>query len=196
MSNAELKSLAKEQIKGNILMLIIIAVIISTINGVVRVIPVIGWVAVFFSCGVLSISLAAIYLNLAKGQKPNIEDLQLGMNQWKEGAMLYLLLVIYVTLWSLLFIIPGLIKYISYSQAFYILADNPGMSGQQALEESKKMMNGRKWEYFMLSLSFIGWELLSICTFGIAYIYVIPYSTATFTNYYNSIKGGNAYTVE
>jgi uncharacterized membrane protein len=71
---------------------------------------------------------------------------------------------------------------------FYVLAEHPEMSGKEAIDESKKIMDGHKWEYFVLSLSFILWYLLGSVTFGIAYIYIIPYISTTITNFYHEIK--------
>jgi uncharacterized membrane protein len=72
--------------------------------------------------------------------------------------------------------------------SFYILAENPGMTAREALNESKRIMHGHKADYFVLSLSFIGWILLVSVTFGIAAIYVGPYVAATTANFYNAIK--------
>jgi len=72
--------------------------------------------------------------------------------------------------------------------SFYILAENPHMKAREALNESKKIMHGHKWEFFVLNLSFILWILLCMVTMGIALIYVLPYMEATFVNFYNSIK--------
>ena len=71
---------------------------------------------------------------------------------------------------------------------FYILADNPGMSGSEAIKKSKQMMKGHKWELFVLILSFFWWYVLCTITFGIAYIYVAPYINVTMTNFYEKIK--------
>lgn len=193
MSNKELKALAKEQINGNILMLFVIALIFVVINTVVVAIPVVGQVAIFFVSGILNISMCTIYLNLAKGQEPKVEDLQIGLKEWKEGTILFFFEGLFISIWTLLFIIPGIIKGIAYSQCFFILADNPGMSGRQALKESMKMMQGHKMDYFMLMLSFLGWNILAVCTCGILYLWLGPYMYAAATNFYNTIKGSVAY---
>ena len=99
-----------------------------------------------------------------------------------------LLVAVFTLLWSLLLYIPGIIKAISYSMSFYILAENPEMSAREALNESKKIMHGHKMDYFVLALSFIPWILLVMITFGIAAIWVAPYMQLTITNFYHSIK--------
>ena len=89
---------------------------------------------------------------------------------------------------SLLLVIPGIIKVFSYAAAPFILADNPELTAREALSESKRIMDGHKFDLFVLQLSFFWWSILSAITFGIAYIYVVPYFQATMANFYNDIK--------
>ncbi len=96
---------------------------------------------------------------------------------------------LFITLWSILLIIPGIIAALRYSQAIFIMVENPDKGIFQCIEESKDMMDGRLWEFFVLSLSFILWHLLAMITCCLAYIYVYPYVTVTLANYYNEIKG-------
>ena len=74
---------------------------------------------------------------------------------------------------------------------FYIIADNPSISGSEAIKKSKEMMKGHKWELFVLLFSFFWWYVLGVITFGLAYIYVIPYAEATVINFYEKIKPVN-----
>ena len=95
------------------------------------------------------------------------------------------LMDLYIFLWSLLFIIPGIIKAYEYYMVPYILAENPGMDRKEAFAISKRMMDGQKMDTFILELSFIGWIIVGICTCGIALIfYVNPYMDATKTELY------------
>lgn len=104
---------------------------------------------------------------------------------------------LYTFLWSLLFIIPGIVKSYEYRMVPYILAENPGMNRQEAFLISKKMMMGQKWNTFVLDLSFIGWRILEALTFGILRIfYVEPYVQATNAELYaynRSIAYQNGY---
>jgi len=102
------------------------------------------------------------------------------------GLSLYMGLFIW--LWSLLFIIPGIIAALRYSQAFYVLAENPDMSIRDCVRESKLLMKGHLWEFIILGLSFILWILLALITFGIGYLYVVPYMQITMAGYYLSLK--------
>lgn len=94
---------------------------------------------------------------------------------------------LFTYLWTLLFIIPGIVKSYEYKMIPYILAENPGMPRQEAFLISKKMMMGQKWDVFVLDLSFIGWELLSLCTCGLLNVfYVEPYRQATLAELYTA----------
>ena len=130
----------------------------------------------------------AILDNKRTSEPFNIEKLFVGYKDFLRIVGTGLLISVYVFLWSLLLYIPGIIKSISYSQTFYILKDNPDLSFDAAIERSIAMMKGHKWEYFCLTLTFIGWVLLVIITFGIAGFWVTPYMSATFADYYEDLK--------
>ncbi len=101
---------------------------------------------------------------------------------------LSLWIALFVWLWSLLCFIPGIIAGLRYSQAFFILAENPEKGIRECVNESKQLMSGRLWEFFVLQLSFIPWMLLAGITCGIASLYVTPYMTITYAGYYLSLK--------
>lgn len=129
-------------------------------------------------------------------EKAGIGELLSGFKSGHYGNIVLTLFLrdLYIVLWSLLFIIPGIIKGLEYRMVPYILAENPGMDRKEAFAISKRMMDGQKWDTFVLSLSFIGWELLSVITCGIVGIfYVNPYIQATFVELYsyNKIKAYN-----
>ena len=101
---------------------------------------------------------------------------------------------LYTILWTLLFIIPGIVKSYEYQMIPYLLAENPQMSREQAVAESKRMMSGQKWRAFVLDLSFIGWNILSAITLGILGIfYVQPYMDATHAALYEALRYGTPY---
>ena len=95
---------------------------------------------------------------------------------------------LFTALWACLCYIPGIIAALRYSQAFYVLAENPDMGIRECVNESKRLMKGRLWEYFVLGLSFIPWILLTCVTCGIAALYVSPYMSVTMAGYYLSLK--------
>ena len=128
------------------------------------------------------------YLENARGEKAGLKYIMSGFYNYGNSILLYILMSVFTFLWSLLFAVPGIMKFLSYSMAPYILAENPEMSALEAINLSKKMMDGRKWELFTLCLSFFWWILLHLLTFGLAGIYVGPYMEATFANFYIELK--------
>ena len=188
MKRVELKNKAKEQIKGKIGVLFLIFLIIAIIEIGSSFVPIVGWFAAIIIIPTFEISLNMIFLKLAKGEDVSVGDTFKGFNITGKAVWLYIITVFFTFLWSLLLVIPGIIKSFSYSMAQYILADNPELTAREALSESKRIMKGSKLDLFILILSFILWELLCLITFGIAYIYVLPYFNATITNFYNEIK--------
>ncbi|GHU81675.1 membrane protein [Clostridia bacterium] len=197
MYRAELKAIAKEQIRGKIgilflcnLIIGVIAFVLGVIAFVLGLIPVAGPVLTFLVITPISFSIVGIYLGISHDVKPEIGDLLKGFNYFSQALILNLLVALFTFLWSLLLFVPGIIKSISYSMSMYILWENPDMKPLDALDESKRMMNDHKMDAFVLGLSFIGWALLGSITFGIAYIWVMPYMQATYTNFYHSLKGG------
>lgn len=188
MTRTELKNEAKEQIKGKIGILFLIFLIIAIIGVGSSFVPIVGWFASIIIMPAFNISLCMIFLNLAKREDISVGDVFKGFNITGKAVWLSIITWFYTFLWSLLFIIPGIIKTFSYSMAPLILADNPNLTAREALAESKRIMEGHKFDLFVLQLSFFWWYLLGAITFGIAYVYVVPYFEATMVNFYNEIK--------
>lgn len=115
---------------------------------------------------------------------PKIETLFSRFSYFGNAFALRLLMFVKTLLWSLLFVIPGIIAAYRYSMAPYIMAENPDMSASSAIEESKYLMSGNKWRLFCLQLSFIGWNILALLTAGIGGIFLIPYVSAAYTAFY------------
>ena len=124
---------------------------------------------------VVTVGATKYFLNFANGREFGTNDIVYAFNNYLKilGAMLWKSL--FEFLWSLLFVIPGIIKGIAYSFTPYILAENPNVGYREAIKISMVLTDGRKGELFLLSLSFIGWFILGAITFGIGFIYVIPY---------------------
>lgn len=189
MNRAELKALAKQQIKGNIGMLFLISLIIGLITGAASS-ALGGGAAVvsFLLTPPFTFSTILIYQNLILGTRPEVKDIFKGFKNYVPCISVGFFVSLFTFLWSLLFVIPGIVKSYSYAMSMYILADNPEKSRKECMSESMQMMDGHKMDLFVLDLSFIGWYLLGAITFGIALIWIIPYVNATQVNFYNSIK--------
>ena len=113
---------------------------------------------------------------------------KLAIATYAKNVLGMFLVSLYTFLWMLLFIIPGLIKSFSYAMTPFILVDNPELSANQAIDLSRAMMKGRKFDLFWLVLSFIGWILLGILTFGVGLLWVIPYMYTSMASFYEDVK--------
>lgn len=153
-----------------------------------------GWFITMLISGPFMLGLANYFLKFLRNNSPQVETLFSGFNNFTPSLVLYLLISIYTFLWTLLLIIPGIIAALRYSQAFYILSDNPNMSAVDALETSKRMMSGHEGRLFLLCLSFIGWLIVACLTFGIGFIWLNPYYNLTMANFYEDLKLSGSYT--
>ena len=128
-------------------------------------------------------------LDLIDGMKCEIGTLFTYFKHWKNLILTKLLSTLHIFLWSLLFIIPGIIATYKYAMVPYILAEHPEMRPREALEMSEEMMRGNKWRLFCLYFSFIGWHLLCLLSVGIGYIWLIPYINASVADFYREVSG-------
>ncbi len=185
MTRKELKKQAKASLSGNfgtVLGTILLAEIILSAASSMTF-----GIAMLFE-GVLTFGLIGIQISVLRYGKAPFEQLFSGFSHFVSSFLAGLLKALYTTLWTLLFIVPGIVKSYSYAMTFYILNDNPDMDANEAITESRKMMKGHKGELFLLDLSFIGWLILCICTFGLLSFYVIPYMEMTRAAFYESIR--------
>ena len=113
---------------------------------------------------------------------------RLSFGNYFKNVAAYLLMCLFIFLWTLILIIPGIIKALAYSMTPFILKDFPELSVNQAINLSQKMMKGHKFDYFWLGLSFIGWILLGLLTLGIGYIWLIPYMYTSYAAFYEEVK--------
>lgn len=136
-----------------------------------------------------TIAASGYYLNHIRGFNPEWKSLyKEGIDNYGSYLVTGVLVNVFTVLWSLLFVVPGIIKAIAYSQAKYVIHDNPRLKGKEAIEISKRMTNGFKGDLFSMYLSFIGWYILVGLTGGILSIYVTPYVETTAAMYYENLK--------
>lgn len=190
MTRKEMKALARLQIEGKIAALFWVSVVASFIGSIGSGFPAVGVVIATILSSAMTLGLIYVYFRIAAdpNYRPSVKDLFDGFNNLWPFLKVTLLSALFIFLWSLLFIVPGIIKALAYAQAPYIIAENPNMPAMEALRISERMMNGRKWEYFVLNLSFIGWELLAIPTLGLLMIWLEPYMQMTMINFYSDCK--------
>ena len=192
MNRAELKANAKVQIKGKIGIRFLITLIIGGISAVagfvLGLVPGGSIVASIIVTPAFALSTIRVYMNVANGGTPEAGDSFSGFDDFWSAFKVNFLVGLYTFLWSLLFVIPGIVKSFSYSMSMYILAENKGKSARECIEESKKMTDGHKLDLFVLGLSFFGWAALCVITLGIACIWVLPYMNTTYANAYYYLK--------
>ena len=192
MYTSDYREMARNSLSGRwlepILVNIIIVMISIGMSFVSLIFPRLGMFSIIIS-GPLYLGVAFYFSQFVIGKDLGIKDMFYGFNfLWGKSILLYFFTGLFILLWSLCFIIPGIIKAFAYAMAPYILADNPTMTAFEALDESQIIMEGRKWELFILGLSFIGWILLSILTFGVLLIWIIPYMQAAQAAFYQKNK--------
>ncbi len=105
-----------------------------------------------------------------------------------RAILLGLLKSVFICLWSMLFVIPGIVKAYSYAMAEYIAVDHPEYSWKECIDSSKEMMNGNKWRLFCLDVSFIGWFIVSMFTCGLGALWVTPYAYMARTEFYRDLS--------
>lgn len=192
-SRAQLKDYAKQIIEGRLGILFLCNLVVFVCCMVLNV-PVVGIAAAIAFIPCIEYGILYVYYNLTEGMQPSVADIFMPFKE--QGFYLkvlgtYWLTILFTFLWSLLFFIPGIIKALSYSMAPYIINENRNMTASEAITESRRLMNHHKAELFFLSLSFIGWFLLTSVTFGLVGIYAVPYYQATMAAYYKYIKACN-----
>mgnify|MGYP000074377671 CR=1 FL=1 len=141
--------------------------------------------------GASTLGYAKFNLALVDRKDARFEDLFSQFDRIGAGFCMQFLRGLYVFLWSLLLIIPGIIAAYSYAMTPYIMVEHPGYGANEAIGLSKELMRGNKWRLFCLELSFIGWGLLSTLTLGIGFLWLIPYTEAANAAFYRDVSGEN-----
>ena len=192
-SNSILISQAKESLKGKWGLAIGGCLLTYLISAGLGLIPKVGFIFVLIIGGPILLGVQTFYLSIARNQETKIEQIFVGFNSFGKALGAYLLMLLYITLWMFLFIVPGIVAAFSYSMAFFILADEPSIGISEALKKSKELMKGNKRKYFMLVLPFIAIPLLVIMVYFVFiiiatinhdYLAIVKYS-----GYPNSLQG-------
>ena len=143
----------------------------------------------FILSSVVSIGYARFHLEIVDKAEPSIGTLFTYFSHWKTMALARLLQIVYITLWSLLLVIPGIMAAYSYSLTKYILAEQPELTATEAIQRSKNLMYGNRLRLFYLQISFIGWTILSALTLGIGNLFLTPYMETATAAFYREITG-------
>lgn len=193
LENYQIRKIAREYLSGHWGTAIGICFLLGLLGWlssfIVQLIPIIGFVISILISGVVTLGISIFFLNYLRRGTPIFEEGFNGFNNIGKAFGAALLIALFTFLWSLLLIIPGIIKGISYSQTMYILADHPDMPINEAITRSRRIMDGYKLKYFLLQFSFFGWALLAtLFTFGIGYLWLTPYVNMSNTIFYENIN--------
>lgn len=168
-------------------------VILGIVGSIVLVALIIGMLLSYFVYNPLIVGVHRYFIT-ATYKEANFSDYNCLGHSFKKGNYMNTVKIMflrgfYTFLWSLLFVIPGIIKAYEYRMIPYILAEDPEILAEDAFRLSKEMMDGNKWDTFVLEISFFGWHLLSIFTCGfLSIFYVNPYMYMTYTQLYEALK--------
>lgn len=147
----------------------------------------------FIIGGAIQLGHAQFLLKQHDGKEVAFSDLFSQFYRFGQGFAQHFLRSLYIFLWTLLLIVPGIIKAFSYAMTPFIMADHLELSASEAINQSKAMMNGHKTELFVLNLTFIGWAILCALTFNIGNIFLNPYKNAAYAVFYRQISGQKRY---
>ncbi len=150
--------------------------------------PVIGTIATYIIVGPMTVGGVRFTLSVSRREKPEIGQLFSGFDRFGTHLAAYLLQTLFVCLWTLLLIIPGIIAALSYSMTYFIIAEDSSISASEAITKSKKMMKGNKWKLSYLGFRFTGWFLLVMLSFGIGFLWVGPYMYVSYAKFYDDLK--------
>ena len=198
--NSELRAVSRTTLSGNWMMAALATLVYLLIAGGVSSIPVAGSVLAIIITYPLAYGFAILFLDLFREGKPiDIGKLFDGFKDFGRVWGTLILVAIYTILWTCLLIIPGIVKSYSYALTPFILKDEPELKYNAAIEKSMRMMDGYKMKLFLLDLSFIGWMILSACTFGIGdllsiltlgigLLFLQPYMNTARAAFYEDLK--------
>ena len=186
--NRELMRMARESLQTHWGLGVGVMLLYSVIIVVANSIPLAGLLLSLIVGGPMLVGLACVFLRLARREPSDIGRLFHGFNRFGTAVGAYLLMTIFVLLWSLLLIIPGIIASYAYTMTFFVIADDPTAGALQAITRSKEMMRGKKWKLFCLGFRFIGWMLLCVLTLGIGYLWLGPYMQTASAHFYDDIR--------
>jgi len=143
--------------------------------------------------GPLALGVVNFYMKIEAGKDAEIVTLAEGFKDFKRTFIFNFMSTLFIVLWTILLIVPGIIASIRYSMGYYLMAEDSDLDAMEAIRLSSKIMEGHKMEFLRMGFSFLGWFLLSIITFGLGFLYTIPYYQMTKLNFYRQINTDNFY---
>lgn len=185
---SDLMNQARNSLSGNWGIAIATFIIFVILSGSIQVIPFFGQAGYILLAGPFAVGISIFSLNILRQKNAKIENLFDGFKDYGRSFITYLLMLVYIILWTLLLIIPGIVMALAYSLTFFILADDKTIRPKEAIQKSKQMMYGYKLKLFYLILIFFGLSLLCMLTLGIGFLWLIPFAYITMAAFYEDIK--------
>ena len=161
----------------------------SQLVASILTIAVVAGLIVLVIGGAVTMGRCSFFTKLIKGEKPRFGELFGCFSPLWRGFCMQFLMGLFTFLWSLLLIIPGILAAYNYAMTPYLMAEFPDLDVMDALRESKRLMHGNRFRLFCLELSFIGWFLLCILTFGIGTLWLSPYQETAVAAFYMDVTG-------
>ena len=186
-TSSELRAQAWGALSGKWGMAVVATLVYGVISGVLSFIPFVSWIATLLVSLPLAYGFTIMLLNVVRGSDVQLDTMGEGFKDYGRILGTMLLSSVYQFLWALLLIVPGIIKGYSYALTPYLLKDHPELKFNAAIEESMRLMSGNKMRLFLLDLSFIGWFLLGLITFGIAFLWITPYWNTARAAFYEDL---------
>ena len=192
-TNSELRKMARNALDNrwgtSAVAVLIYYLITSSVPLGTRVL---GWDYPLFNlwsllCLPLGWGFSVYFLSVSRDEEAGLSVLFSGYKDFVRIFFTYFLQVLYIFLWSLLLVIPGIIKSLSYAMTPYVLRDNPDLKYDATITESMRLMDGHKMKLFLLMLSFIGWALLCLLTFGVGFLLLSPYMQTSIALFYEDL---------
>ena len=186
-SNQELMRQARVSLQGNWKLPVLVTLVYLFVFGSVQ-----SLLINLLVSGPISLGFAFFYIAIVREHRFETAEFGRASQQLLTAFVTYLLVSLFILLWSLLLIIPGIMAALSYAMVFYVLRDQPESRALLAIERSKELMYGNRWKLLYLLLRFLGWFILSIVTLGIGFLWTLPYLQASLVHFYEDLLRSEA----
>jgi uncharacterized membrane protein len=186
-ANSILTTQARAALKWQWKPSIIAIVIFVAVSALLAAIPILGWILSLVIAGPLLVGFNKFFLRQYRREETDFAQIFDGFSVFSSALVAWVLCSIFVFLWSLLLVVPGIIAALSYSMTYFIIVDNPGIDGLEALRKSKEMMRGNKGKLFCFACRFIGWSFLCLLTLGIGFLWLAPYWMTSKAAFYQDL---------
>jgi len=185
LNNSEIRSKSKKDLSGRWGLGVLITFVYMIFSTIFIYIPVIGPSLLIPP---ILLGFTKCFMGISEKKEVEVKEIFSGFSNFGRIVWTNILIGFYIVMWFILLIVPGIIAIYKYAMTFYIINDNSNMKANEAIAESKRIMDGHKFRLFQLEFSLIGWALLSILTLGIGFMWFIPYRSVAVANFYQGIK--------